>query len=441
MRNNLVSRGYTFDKLYPTGSDTFTMQNISPYDLLIINLPNTNVSASEVSTLSNWVSNGGGLLALGDQYAFDGSKNLNYLFSPYDLKLINENAGTTQDTSFEHPTIEGCTTLTMAAPSEVNYSGDAFPLWGSSTTDIGIAGQDYGNGRIILLADINIFDNTRISSTDNLQFCVNLANWLTASDAEILVFVQDHTAPSPNDNIYKGPVATALNELQLSFYLTFTEDYLNLSLADSSYKLVIIDNTQYTIMDTVGVTLLNFLKSGGYLILDTWNYRTATYNYLWDYLGFSYAGNYISAAPPIVNIWNPTHPIFSNPVNYGANTIESTLNFAATDYTNVTLYSNATAIAGLTLTPDVSGGAIILGVKGHAITNALHLTEYYDDTDNSTYPDGLEIWTNEIAYMYAQIHPETTTPGIPGYDMFIVLGSILLTMGLIAIITIRKKRI
>jgi hypothetical protein len=163
-----------------------------------------------------------------------------------------------------------------------------------------------------------------------------MINWLTASEAEILIFIRDHSNPSPNDNIYKGPVATALNELGYSFYLTFTEEYLNLSLADNSYKLVVIDNTMSTIMDTVGTSLLNFLKSGGYLIIDTWTYRNAAYNYLWDYLGFSYAGNYISASPPIVNIWNPSHAIFSKPASYGADTIETTLNFAATDYTNLT---------------------------------------------------------------------------------------------------------
>lgn len=440
MRNNLVNRDYTFDKLYPTGSDTFTMENLSPYDLLIVNLPDTNVSASEVSTLSNWVHNGGGLLAMGDQYVFDGSKNLNYLFSPYDLRLINDNALNTQDTSFEHPTIEGCATITLAVPSEVNYSGDAYPLWGSTTTDIGIAGQEYGNGRIVLIADINAFDNTRISSTDNLQYSVNLANWLTADDAKVLVFVYEHSNPDPNDNIYRGPIATALNDLGYPFYMTFDETYLNLSLADTSYKLVIIDNVLNYIMDTVGVTLLEFLKSGGYLILNTWEYRADTYNYLWDYLGFSYAGNYFNV-PQTINIWDTIHPIFKTPADYGATTLETSLNFAGTDYTNLTLHSNATGIAGLTSSANSSTAAIILGANGHSITNAMHLTEYYDDTDDSTYPDALEIWENEIAYMLDLMAPAITPGGgIPGFEIGLFLLVTFSTIGVISIIVVRKKK-
>jgi hypothetical protein len=444
-RNELVSRNYMFDKLYPASTGNFTLERLKDYDLIVVVLPDSDYSTSDINVIHNWVNDGGSLLIMGENPTssyLDGNTRINLLLSNYDLEvnLTYSNTNTIDANANEHPTIEGCTYLTIGWRGAINISENAYALW-EYGGNIHVACQDTGNGRIILVADMNWITDSEIGNQDNLQFSVNAINWLTASDAEILVFVQDHPNPDPNDHIYKGPVATALNELELSFYMTFTEEYLNLSLTDSSYKLVVIDNTYYTIMDTVGVTLLNFLKSGGYLIVDTWTYASISYNYLWSYLGFSFAGNTITASPPIVHIWSPTNPIFSTPVDYGAGTIESTLNFANTDYTNVTLYSNATAIAGLTLTPDVSGGAIILGVNGHAITNALHLTEYYDDTDDSTYPDGLEIWTNEIAYMYAQIHPETTTPGIPGYDMFIVLGSILLTMGLIAIVTIRKKRI
>jgi hypothetical protein len=451
LRNNLVNRSYTIDKLHSGTSGNLTQSILASYDLLIITSPYINFTSSEVSAVTNWINIGGNLLILGNRWQLAGTfgdraANINYLLSSFDLKINTSDIGGSAVNYYnEHPTVEGCTQLdcSYSDPGLITYEGSAIPIWGNDANHIIIGAQEYGKGRVILSADLFFLRETYISNQDNLQYAINMVNWLTASDAEILIFVKDHTTtPSPNDNIYRGPVAKALNELEYSFYLTFTEEYLNLSLTDSSYKLVVIDNTLNTILDTVGITLLNFLKAGGYLILDTWTYRNTPHNYLWDYLGFSYAGNYISASPPIVHIWSTTNPIFSTPVHYGANTIESTLNFAATDYTNLTLYNNATAIAGLSLTPDVSGGAIILGVNGHAITNALHLTEYYDDTDDSTYPDGLEIWTNEIAFMWAQIHPETTvSPGIPGYDIFIVFGSIFLTMGLIAIVTIRKKRI
>ena len=444
-RNNLVSRSYTFDKLYPSALGNFTLDRLSKYDLLVVVLPDLNYSISELNTISNWGSNGGSLLVLGEMAIMgflDGDKQINLLLTDYNLEMnLTYHATAVIDAKANsHPTIEGCTNLRMDSRGAINISGDAYALW-EYEGNIHVACQDTGNGRIILVADMNWVTNSQIANQDNRQFGVNMVNWLTASEAEVLIFIQDHVAASPNDNIYRGPVANALNELGISFHMTFTKEYLNLSLADSSYKLVVIDNTMSTIMDTVGMSLLNFLKSGGYLIVDTWTYRNAAYNYLWDYLGFSYAGNHISISPPIVNIWNPSHAIFSNPANYGADTIETTLNFAATDYTNLTLHSNATAIAGLTLTHGVSGGAIIIGANGHAISNALHLTEYYDDTDDSTYPDGLEIWTNEIAFMWAQITAiPPGTPGIPGYDVYMISFAIVFSIGVISIIKIRKIR-
>ncbi len=447
-RDNLVSRSYTIDKLHSGTSGNLTQSILAPYDLLIITAPNINFTSSEVSAVTNWINSGGNLLILGLRWttgAFgDKVENINYLLSSFDLKINTSDSGGPVGNYFiEHPTVEGCTQLDFSytAPGLITYEGSATPIWGNDVNNMIIGAQEYGQGRVILSADLFFLRDTYIINDDNLQYAINMINWLTASEAEVLIFIQDHSAASPNDNIYRGPVATAFNELGTSFHMTFTEEYLNLSLADSSYKLVVIDNTMTTIMDTVGTSLLNFLKSGGYLIIDTWTYRNAAYNYLWDYLGFSYAGNYISISPPIVNIWNPSHAIFSKPANYGADTIETTLNFAATDYTNLTLHSNATSIAGLTLTPDVSGGAIIIGANGHAISNALHLTEYYDDTDDSTYPDGLEIWTNEIAFMWAQITAESpVTPGIPGYDVYLISFAIVFSIGVISVLKIRKIR-
>jgi len=403
LRDSLVNRSYTIDKWH---SGNLTQSTLALYDLLIITAPDINFTSSEVSAVTNWINTGGSLLILGIRGAFTTEvKNINYLLSSFDLKINTTNSGSSVVNYInDHPTVEGCTVLdcSFSAPGLIIYEGSATPIWGNDANNMIIGAQEYGEGRVILSGDLFFLRDPEINNDNNLQYAINMVNWLTAADAEVVIFVQDQSASSPNDNIYTGPVATALNELGYSFYLTFTEEYLNLSLADSSYKLVIIDNTIYTIMDTVGESLLNFIKSGGYLILNTWTYRFATFNYLWSYLGFSYAGNYILASPPIVNIWNPTHAIFSTPAAYGATTIESSLNFAVTDYTNLTLYGNATAIAGLTLTTDENGAAIILGANGHAITNALHLTEYYDDTDDSTYPDGLEIWTNEIAFMLYQ---------------------------------------
>jgi len=426
MRDNLVNRSYTFDKLYPSTLGNLTTNNLAPYDLLIINLPDTNFTASEVASVTNWISNGGGLLALGDEYTYDGSTNLNYLLSSTGLSIIDVGPHATLTTSFEHPTEEGCTSLTMGGGDEVNYTGNAFPLWGNSPTEICIAGEEYGNGRIILTGDMLLSDD-RIGSTDNLQFSINAVNWLTTSQAKVLALIIDHGNPDPNDNVYKGPVATALNDLGINFCLTFTSPYFNLSLANNNWDLVIVDQNYgggiYGYIEDYASELISYMDNGGLIVIRS--YRQQFPSPLWDYLGYTYEGTTLSV-PPIVHIWNTSHRIFTTPVPYGADNITTSLNAFGTDFVNVTLHNNATGIAGLTETSTVDSNAIILGVNGRAISNTFGITEYYDDTDDSTYPDAIEIWENEIAFMVNQslsvqinspLASDTFSTGAPSYNI------------------------
>ncbi|MFX1500117.1 MAG: hypothetical protein ACFFDH_04035 [Promethearchaeota archaeon] len=401
LRDNLVNRSYTFDKLYPSASGNLTANNLVPYDMLIINLPYTNFTASEMTSVINWVNNGGGLLVLGDSFTFgDGSLHLNYLLSSTGLSLIDVGATNVLSTSFEHPTEEGCTSLEMSQGIEVNYTGNAFPLWGNSLTEICIAGEKYGNGRIILSGDMLLSDD-RINDGDNLQFGINVANWLTACQAEVLIYIVNAYNPDPNDNEYKGPVATALNDLKIPFYLTFDIEYFNLSLYTGDFKLVVFDQSEL-LCQSYFADILDFMKSGGSLILSTWQYFYSEGDDLWDYLGFYYDAGDIIWTPPDLYIWDNSHPIFNFPANYTATTLNTTIDFTNRDMDEISLHNNATAIAGLTSTPNNDGAAIVLGAGGRAITNTMLLTEYYNDTDDSTYPDALEIWENEIAYMFYQ---------------------------------------
>jgi hypothetical protein len=72
------------------------------------------------------------------------------------------------------------------------------------------------------------------------------------------------------------------------------------------------------------------------------------------------------------------------------------------------LYPNATAIAGITPTPEVNQSAIVLGADGRALCNMFSISQYYDDYDSSAYPDNFELWMNEIAYM---MRPTIDSPG------------------------------
>ncbi|MFX1500119.1 MAG: hypothetical protein ACFFDH_04045 [Promethearchaeota archaeon] len=407
-RNNLVNRSYTFDKLYPSASGNLTSSNLAPYDLLIILLPRFNFTSTEVTDVSSWIQNGGSLLIYGETPTVYGTvsilKNINYLLSPVDLLMNLTASGPPAVTgySLKHPTIEECSNLYFFNPGLINYSGDAYPIWGYNQYNITVAAQEYGNGRIILSSDINICGDA-IGYNDNLKYGINAVNWLTATQAKAIALITRYSSDDPNDNAYRGPVARALNDLGIKFYLTSTCSYFNLSLVSNDFDLVVVDQTfgagSIGFIDDYATEIINYMDNGGHLII--WSYRQLFESPLWDYLGYT-TESLGYGSPQEVFIWDSGHRIFNTPAHYGANNITTSLDIYGYSFVNVTLYNNATGIAGLTETPSVDTNAIILGANGRAITNTFALTEYYDDTDDSTYPDALEIWENEIAYMTYQ---------------------------------------
>ena len=418
-RDLLVNHTFTFDKLYPSAEGNITADRLEPYDVLVIVAPQLNFSADEVATVTNWIANGGSLLALGDNKNVDAvNEHINYLLSSLDLSMnITQGSSGVYAIYEKHPVTEGCEYISLNAPGYVIYTGDAYPIWGNDTIKMVAAAQEYGDGRVLLVSDINFVEDDRIGEEDNAQFALNTANWLTACKAKVLAFVdQDIFSPDPNDNIYRGPVASALNHLGIKYLLTFEPEYFNLSLMENSWKLVIIDNAYLGSLfgsDAYTDEILYYVKSGGCLILSTWEYHHSENNQLWAYLGFEYGGNtYVS--PPPIYVWNTTHPIFTSPNLYTASNITTSWDYVNVDCANVTIYDNATAIAGLSPSPSKTNATIILGANGRAIVNTMLLTEYYDDTDDSTYPDAFEIWENEIDYMFKRCTDDTPpTIGTP----------------------------
>jgi hypothetical protein len=437
-RNNLVNRSFTFDKLYPSPLGNLTINNLANYDILVILVPNLNFTANEVNSVMNWVEDGGSLLIFGDNIGLSTElENIKYLLSDTDLAPnLTDNGAPTVSYSEVHPLVEGCSQLYCPSPGLVVYSGTAHPIWGNNADEFIVAGQDYGKGRIILTADGNFLEDNYIDDDDNLQFSINLANWLTASQAEVLLYLDQAGPPDPNDNYYRAPVTIALNDLRIPFYLTYNKYYFNLSMSLDEYPLAIIDNPVSYIADYFD-DVLNYMKSGGHLIISSYAYGVSSGNPLWDYLGFEPTGD-VFVTPQPIYIWDNSHPIFNAPADYGANSINSTYDYVATDVCNLTVYSNATSIAGLTSSPQLEGGAIILGAGGRSIANAMLITTYMDDTDDSTYPDAQELWENEIAYMMSIIYPPTEPDGFNW--LWIIIIAVIIVGALAVIIIIIRKR-
>ena len=411
LRDDLVSRHYTFDKYY---GGNFTAENLAPYDMLIINTPETVFFESEVVVVTDWIAGGGGLFILGDNNAFtQENTNLNYLLSNFSLWINTAEIYTIfgfTTTDFElHPTTEGVGGVYFSGGCYVNYTGNAYPIvWDDSNAVV--AGQEFGLGRVILAGDINYL-SSYIDDNDNHQFGINTANWLTSGTAEVLLYV-DTAWHDPNTNLYQGPAAQALNDLGISFQLTFNSVFFELSLYQKEWDLVIVDNINYGIT-SIFDDLLDYLEFGGQLIISTWLYSSSLGTALWDYVGFDYVGPNFSP-PPDIHLWETDSILLSS---YGADTIVTNADFDfGTECGNLTVYNNATALAGLSPSPSTTNASIILGAGGNAIANGMLISMYANDTDDSTYRDSFEIWRDEIAYLMFDPELSTNNPADIQYE-------------------------
>ncbi len=393
-RDALVSRSYTFDKLHPSSEGNLTSTNLAGYDMLILPMSSNNYTNAEIEAVASWVNNGGGLLALADQtYNLGDKQEMNRLLEAFDLQSnYTVGANNIVDSYELHPIVEGCTSLQFVAGGSLNYTGPAYPIWYDANGNTVIAGQDFGSGRIILTGDLDFLGHNDITNANNFQFGINAANWLTATMADVLFYVENYDLANP----YEAPGVEALNDLGISFYLTYIESYMNLSLYSQQWSLVILDSAWPGINPYLD-DFSTYLDTGGELIVSWHMMHTYTSHPLYSKVGFEYSENYPDSTP--FYIWSSGHGIFNFPNDYGA------LNFTqgydiGEEGDLMTVYANATALAGLTETSQPGNATIVLGFNGHVLWNGYLLDQLTGDIDDTTYSDAFELWENEIAFMY-----------------------------------------
>jgi hypothetical protein len=397
-RNDLVARGYLFDKLYPTAGTNITEARLAPYDMLVECLPRYNFTAAEVSAVENWVQDGGGLYVMGDNSILVNENNhINYLLSNLDLAIYPDLDSGVMTYFVEHPITEGCSSLRFVSASYINYTGSGYPIWGPSASDAFIGGAEPGSGRVILAGDINWIDDGYYGDEDNSQFAINMVNWLTTATARVLVY----TDWGGSANYYRTPVALALNELQVNFYLTTDlgspmHAAWNHSLHRQSWDLVIVDSPSWAIPISYLDELVGYIDAGGHLLFSYYDGDGSASHPVYARMGCHPLTD-VTTQPPLY-IWDAGHHIFTQPIAYGANNFTFGTAYLD-DGDRCTVYANATALAGHTASPTASEAYIILRNDGQTIYNAYLLDEFSGDTDDSTYMDSMELWTNEIAFM------------------------------------------
>jgi hypothetical protein len=414
LRNTYVNNSYTVDKFYPSASGNFTAERLAKYDMIIIDWPDLNYTVAERTALMNWVSGGGSLLVLGDRPGILGAPGylyINFLLNGLDMSLETSDILATSNASLStpyHPTSEKCWRLTMWNWNVINVTGTATSIWNKNGYDT-VAAQQYGNGRVILTSDHNIFDDSMIYRADNNRFALNAANWLSGWESGVLVY-QDIEV-SLDWNLYRNPLSDALRELGMNYYVTSDPAYFDMSLRDGNWGLLVLDENAWSAVGSYPDDVLNFLKAGGRMAVRSWAMRVALP--VWTYIGIDTNTSRVLTGPPDVYIWSSSHPVFSTPVDYKSLFINTTTKLFYEDYEYVDTYENATALAGITPTNTGYVTAIAVSSNGKYIANAIALTQYVQDTDDSTYPDAYEVWMNEIAYL---MRPTINSPSDVSYE-------------------------
>jgi hypothetical protein len=427
LRTLAVNHTYTFDKFYPTSTSNFTAERLADYDVLVIAWPDINYTSAEILVVEQWINGGGSLLVLGDRRGLGGNPGdfaINDLLHDSNMSLGTSNIMNSQlMIPGTHITLEACTSLSMSFRNSLIVGGNATTLWSNGTEPV-VAAQQLGQGRAILVADMNIFDNSLLGQANNEQFALNALNWLSSSKANILLFTTWLA--------YNNPAAEALRDLGMKFELARDTSYLVDFMDSEEWNLIIIDQSNTLFSDTQLDKIYAYVNDGGTLLMSYYGINFDDTHPVWSKLGVEYSADL--SGTPTLYLWDKTHPIFNKPndhsdANYTAGAV------FVDDGDSVTVLAGFTALAGRTASVQADNAFIVLGNNGKTLFNSYLIDGLTTDTDDSTYQDCIELWQNEISFM--------TTPSGGGFPVdvttLLIIGGVALALIVVIALVIRHR--
>ena len=423
-RTFAVNHTYTFDKLYPSPAGNLTASRLAKYDVLVIVWPDLNYTTAEYLAVEEWVNGGGSILVLGDRTGLlgggPGNTYINMMLQNFDMSLgttdvmnnVLVNPGT-------HVTLESCISLSIGLRNYLSVIGDAVTIWSDGGNSV-VAGQEFGQGRAILSADMNIFDNEYIHEAYNVRFALNALNWLTANDAEILVFTTFNSYMG-----YKDAVSLALNDLGVPYQLFITSEYVDDFLDSKSWGLLIVNEVNHALSTGELDELYAYVDAGGKLLMSYYDMDAADTHPLWSKLGMEYSSTL--SGEPSMYVWDTTHPIFTQPNDHSEANYSSGAYFAD-DGDTVTVLDGFTALAGSTASVQDGNAVIVASSTRQTLYNSYLIDACRGDEDDSTYMDSQELWENQIVFM--------TTPPVPVWTLPLDTTTLLIIAAVVGVIVI-----
>ncbi len=287
----LAKRGYTVETLPPNGNITYgdnsNPQDLSNYDVFIVDEPNNPFSASEKQALLNFVDNGGGLFIISDHAGadrdgdgYDALQVWNDFFSDYNNPFgfyfdsgsdISNDPATNIPNLPTNPILHGISgdveglafhdgaTITLDHTHNTSSIGLVFDDGYSNTGTTGVMAvcATYGNGRIVGLGDSSVPEDDTpnggtthpgwvqpsgsVATADDSTFCMNATIWLANSNNEPSLFVSTSTLSNFSYAPGYGPSSSK------NFTLSGSNlDGSEVNISASSYYEISLDNSNFT---------------------------------------------------------------------------------------------------------------------------------------------------------------------------------------------------
>ncbi len=172
--NDLYDAGFTLTTT-PTG---FVSADLSATDILVVASPcamNSQYSVAEITKIADFVSAGGGLLILGDQFYSTVEPVAGRFGFSFASSYISPNDVYTSSLVATHPAFENIDQIYLYAAEEVSGPGI---IARQELTDKGlVAASLFGNGRVVAIGDSTLWTNLTDHSydhADNAQFALNV---------------------------------------------------------------------------------------------------------------------------------------------------------------------------------------------------------------------------------------------------------------------------
>ena len=182
----LSRKGYTIE----TTDAGILNIDLNEYDVLVICLGSAWDSAyttGEVTAITNFVENGGGLLIMGDNTGCPNS-NINPVSQAFGTTCgIGEIADTISNLAL-HPIFEGVNQFETACAAEIDGVFPSEEVAWDVSDRAAVTAATYRCGKVVTTGDINLWDNSYISNADNQLFAENTFDWLTACVIETAAY-------------------------------------------------------------------------------------------------------------------------------------------------------------------------------------------------------------------------------------------------------------